>query len=82
MLRSKSQRRSPVNEDLARRLRRWLVPLAVGYAALWALWWGYALTMGGGLESGQTVSMAISGITAALLLGTAWSFRRIDRANR
>lgn len=70
-----------MNDHRARRLRRWFVPLAAGYAALWALYWGYALTLGGGLESGQAVSMAMSGVTALLLLGTAWSFRRTDRAD-
>lgn len=70
-----------MNERLARRLRRGFVPLAVGYAILWGVWWGYEVIVVGGLEPGQVRTLAMSGVTAGLLLLVAWTFRRVDRGD-
>lgn len=70
-----------MNEQLARRLRRGFVPLAIGYAVVWGLWWGYTVVIGGGLEPGQVRTLAMSGITAGLLVLIAWTFRRLDRTD-
>ena len=53
-----------MSSDTARHVSRWLLPLAAGYLALWAVWWGYRLTVGGGLETfGESVTLVTSGIS-------------------
>jgi hypothetical protein len=70
-----------MNSNAAAQISRWLLPIAVGYLVVWALWWGYRSTVGGGLEtSGESVTMVLSGISGVLVLLTAWRMRaaRVD----
>jgi hypothetical protein len=61
----------------ADRVRRLLLPVWVGYALLWVLYWGYVATLGGGIDSGgQVVSMGLSGIGGVIGLLLGWSLRR------
>ena len=65
----------------AQRARRWLPRIWIGYAVAWIAWWGYRLTLGGGLDSSsETVTLVISGVTGLLGLISVWLARREDRA--
>jgi hypothetical protein len=61
----------------ADRVRRLLLPLWVGYAVLWVLYWGYVAAFGGGIGTlSQAVSMGLSGFSGAIGLLTGWAVRR------
>ena len=65
-----------MSSDTAPHLSRWLEPVAAGYLALWAVWWGYRLTVGGGLETfGESVTLVTSGISGVLALLVALRMR-------
>jgi hypothetical protein len=65
----------------AQRVRRWLLRIWIGYAAVWIVWWAYRLTVGGGLESpSEVVTLVISGTTGLLGLVSGWLARREDPA--
>ncbi len=64
----------------AQRVRRWMLPFWIVYAAVWIVSWGYLLTLGGGLRSpSEGFQLVISGGLAALGLASAWLVRREER---
>jgi hypothetical protein len=65
-----------MRSNTARQVSRWLLPLAAGYLVEWALWFGYRLTVGGGLETfGESLTMVMSGICGVLALLVALRMR-------
>jgi hypothetical protein len=72
-----------VQSDGRNRVRRWLLPIGIAYALAWAMWWGYRVVVGGGLDSAsEVVTMVVSGVTAALALILGWQSRRNDQPTR
>ena len=70
-----------MNHTWGPRVRRWTLPIWIGYSAIWVVWWGYRLGPGGGLEhAGEAVTMVLSGITAVIGLLLGWSLRRDARS--
>jgi len=53
-----------------------MLPVALGYLVLWAVWWGYRVSFGGGLATpGESVTMVLSGICGVLVLVVGWRMR-------
>lgn len=72
-----------MNDALTRKVRRWTFPLWVAYSVVWIAWWGYRLSIGGGLDvPGEAVTMVVSGVAGALGLLTGWQMRRGEPSNR
>jgi hypothetical protein len=72
-----------MQSDGANRVGQWLLPICIVYAVIWITWWGYRLTVGGGLDSAsEVVTMVVSGVSGTLGLILGWQMRRHDRATR
>lgn len=66
-----------MNDERARKVRRWTFPLWVTYSVAWIAWWGSRLSFGGGLDvPGEAITMVVSGVAGALGLVTGWMMRR------
>ena len=68
--------------DRARRARKWLPRLWVGYALVWVVYAVLSFTVvGGPTTTGQAIQFLLSGGLVVVGLLTAWQIRREDDAS-